>query len=492
MGFALKISQKGLLLVALPSILELVFVLTLAGLLGQAEREAALEARSKAVIACANSLTRATVDATTAAGAFKITANQLFAQRAELALESVKVQHDKLKVLLKDNPKRLKDLKSVEKLTEELIKVIAILKAPAEDSEIPSLHSLIGRGRQFTAINRLVNQLGVTTNLLIADELKIELESPMQKARTREQIKRVLFGGVALSILLAFALAWYFSRSVTRRLLIVRENTGRLAKRQKLVEPIGGLDEISDLDSAFHAAAGRLEELESFKKQLIGIVSHELKTPLSSMQVNLALMENGASGELPEKAKAKVLVLENNVNRLIRLINDLLDIEKMESGRFELSREDHEIAKLLQNSMDLVREFAAKKNVDIVVPETKLFVNADLDRAVQVLVNLLSNAVKYSAENSQVIIELKEQESFIEISVIDRGRGIPASHLEKVFDRFQQVEKADEKEKGGTGLGLAICKAIVEEHGGQIGVESRLSEGSRFWFRLPKAKAAIQ
>ncbi|MBX9685494.1 MAG: CHASE3 domain-containing protein [Candidatus Obscuribacterales bacterium] len=489
MGFGLKIAQKGLLLVALPSLFEVAFVLILSNLLSQAEQEAALEAHSKEVIACANNLTRATIDATTAAGAYKITGNDLFAQRSDLACEGARRHVDRLRELLKNKTERLKDLRSVERLTNQLYKVVDGFKNNANPDEVPSLATIIGRGEIFRELNRLVNQLGVVTNSLIADELRVEFESPLQRARTREHIKYVLFGGVVLNVVLAFFLALYFSRSVTRRLLIVRENTERLARRQLLVPAIGGTDEISDLDAAFHKTAKRLEELEQFKQQLIGIVSHELKTPLSSMQVNIAIMSEGVAGELPEKAKQKVRVLETNVNRLIRLINDLLDIEKMESGKFELLIKDCRLSDLLNSACEAVAPLAEEKKIRIDIPEITFTVPADHDRILQVLLNLLSNAIKYSQANSVITVKVEESSEFLELKVIDQGRGIPESHISKIFDRFQQVEKTDETVKGGTGLGLAIARAIVEEHGGAIGVESKLGQGSTFWFRLPKQKA---
>ncbi len=491
MALGLKISQKGLLLVAVPSVFEIVFVVILTSLLTQAEHEADVEARSKEIIACANELTRTTVDATTAAGAYRITMNPLFSARSELAMEMTRRNTAKLKQLLRSKPNRMKDIKEIEKLTSDLLRVVNNLQSKDSSDEVTGLAGFIGRGRQFQSINRLVNQLGVVTKSVIAEEVKLEMESPKQKARMRYRIRMVLFGGVIFNVVMAIVLAYYFSRSVTKRLLVVRENTERLASRQKLVPAVGGTDEIAELDSAFHKAASRLEELEDFKKQLIGIVSHELKTPLSSMQVNLALMSHGATGELPEKAKRKVALLESNTNRLIRLINDLLDIEKMEAGKFELELKDCSLSEIIKVSLDAVSEFASKQEVTISFDETELLVHADNDRIVQVLINFLSNAIKYSEPKSDVRVCVNEltAENLVEVSVIDKGRGIPVEFVGKVFDRFQQVEKSDEKAKGGTGLGLAIAKAIIEEHGGKIGVSSALGEGSTFWFRIRRAES---
>lgn len=492
MALGLKISQKGLLLVALPSVFEIIFVVILTTLLTQAEHEADAEAHSKEIIACANELTRTTVDATTAAGAYRITMNPLFTERSELAMEMTKRNTLKLKQLLRDKPGRMQDIRDIEKLTSSLMRVVNNLQASDGSDESPGLAGFIGRGRQFQSINRLVNQLGVVTKSVIAEEVKVEQESPKQKARMRYRIRMVLFGGVTLNVVIAIMLAYYFSRSVTKRLLVVRENTERLASRQKLVPAIGGIDEIAELDEAFHKAASRLEELEEFKKQLIGIVSHELKTPLSSMQVNIALMSSGATGELPEKAQRKVSVLESNTNRLIRLINDLLDIEKMEAGKFELELRNCRLSEIVQTSIEAVSEFALKREITLSFDGTDIPVYADHDRIVQVLINFLSNAIKYSEPKSEVKIEIHElsESREVEVKVIDKGRGIPSEFVEKVFDRFQQVDKSDEKVKGGTGLGLAIAKAIIEEHGGAIGVKSTLGEGSTFWFRIKKTDHA--
>jgi signal transduction histidine kinase len=178
---------------------------------------------------------------------------------------------------------------------------------------------------------------------------------------------------------------------------------------------------------------------------------------------------------------------EANSQRLIRLINDLLDIEKMEAGKLELAPQATPVQPIIDQSIAAVNDFAAQNHVTIETASTDAWVNADSDRVVQVLINFLSNAVKYSDKDSTVTIACLATDGAVEIRVIDRGRGIPPEFTEKIFDKFQQVDAKDKREKKGTGLGLAICKAIVEQHGGTIGVESAVGEGSTFWFTLPAA-----
>jgi signal transduction histidine kinase len=168
------------------------------------------------------------------------------------------------------------------------------------------------------------------------------------------------------------------------------------------------------------------------------------------------------------------------------LINDLLDLEKLESGTILISFAPCDLAAIFADSFNAVKVFAQERSVTVRMPERcQVECTADANRIVQVLVNLISNAVKFSPPDSTVSVEFEEMEKWLKIKVIDQGRGIPPRFREAIFERFQQVEAADAQKKGGTGLGLAICKAIVEQHGGTIGVDSVEGEGSTFWFTLP-------
>ncbi len=233
-------------------------------------------------------------------------------------------------------------------------------------------------------------------------------------------------------------------------------------------------------------------EVDRLKKEFVSTVSHELRTPLTSIRGSLGLLSGGVLGELPAEAKEIVSVAERNVVRLVRLINDILDLERLDTGRMEMRFEDLPVADLVARSLEAVRAFADAEGVVLEAGPTQARVLADGDRAVQVLVNLLSNAIKFSPRGGRVSVSAAASGDGIEIRVADRGRGIPAAQRESVFERFRQVEASDARQKGGSGLGLAICKAIVEQHGGTIGVESEEGKGSTFWFRLAAARAAAQ
>lgn len=230
-------------------------------------------------------------------------------------------------------------------------------------------------------------------------------------------------------------------------------------------------------------------EVERMKREFVSTVSHELRTPLTSIRGSLTLLSVGALGALNEPADKAVKIAERNTVRLINLINDLLDIEKLEAGKLEMSFAAIPADGIIDRSVESVRSFGEQYGINFAVEKSDAVVVADGDRLVQVLVNLLSNAVKYSPKDDVVTVAGTVDGDYLRFTISDNGRGIPPDFIGKVFERFEQVETADATKRGGTGLGLAICKAIVEQHKGTIGVESELGKGSTFWFRIPLAEA---
>ncbi|MCB9469377.1 MAG: PAS domain-containing sensor histidine kinase [Candidatus Obscuribacterales bacterium] len=230
-------------------------------------------------------------------------------------------------------------------------------------------------------------------------------------------------------------------------------------------------------------------ELEERKQQFVSMVSHDLRTPLTSIRGFLTLLKEGCLDLEGETGVRRVGQAERTVERLIVLVNDLLDIEKIESGRMELDLIACDPVLLSREAIATLKSLAEEKNVEIELvlrDDFKALALADEERGIQVLINLLSNAVKFSPEGSSVILQLVDGLKEIEFRVIDRGRGVPEDKREIIFDRFRQVESSDGRRGKGTGLGLPICKTIVEAHGGSIGVGGSEVEGATFWFTIPK------
>lgn len=234
------------------------------------------------------------------------------------------------------------------------------------------------------------------------------------------------------------------------------------------------------------------KEIERMKQEFVAMVSHDLRTPLTSIQGFLTLLQTGMYGSLNQNGEQNLAIADANISRLIALINDLLDIEKMESGKLKMDIRHCPLTDVFSRSIGAVIGFAEQQKVQLVAEDTTLVAYADSDRLVQVLVNLISNAIKFSPPQGTIRLQAVAVDDFIEVRVIDNGRGIPPEYREVIFERFQQVKTTDATRKGGSGLGLAICKAIVEGHGGKIGVESEEGKGSTFWFHVPLQGATIK
>jgi PAS domain S-box-containing protein len=226
-------------------------------------------------------------------------------------------------------------------------------------------------------------------------------------------------------------------------------------------------------------------EVDRMKNEFISVVSHELRTPLTSVRGSLGLLAAGMLGNLSDKAKRMLQIGINNTDRLVRLINDILDIERLESGKVALERQQVSAEHLLMQSVDSMRGIAEKANIHLRRQPFDALLHADPDRVVQTLMNLVSNAIKFSEPEQSIEIGGFSNGKMATLYVRDYGRGIPAEKQSLIFERFQQVDASDSREKGGTGLGLAICRTIVQQHGGRIWVESTPGEGSAFYFTLP-------
>jgi Signal transduction histidine kinase len=240
-------------------------------------------------------------------------------------------------------------------------------------------------------------------------------------------------------------------------------------------------------------------QLDTLKDEFISTVSHELRTPLTSIRGALGLLSSGVIGDVDAKAQNLLRIAVTNTDRLIRLINDILDIERMESGRAPLQVRRCSMRELCKQAIETMKPMADANTVHIELNSAAsgahgstegLFFDGDSDRILQVLTNLLSNAIKFSPTATTIRVHTEATSDSILVKVSDEGRGIPSEKLDNIFDRFQQVEPSDARQKGGTGLGLSICRSIVQQHSGSIWAQRNLGPGTTFYVMLPRVTRA--
>ena len=225
--------------------------------------------------------------------------------------------------------------------------------------------------------------------------------------------------------------------------------------------------------------------VERMKDGFVSVVSHELRTPLASVKGALSLIASGDAGALPAAASRMAGIALTNVDRLSRLVEDILDIERLRSGQTSLVTQETDATALMRRVIAAMQPDAERAGTTLELVSDGARAALDADRITQVLTNLLGNSIKFSRPGSIIRLSVAEEDGCAVFRVADQGRGIPEDELETVFGRFHQVEAADAREKGGTGLGLAICRGIVEQHGGRIWAESVEGRGSTFTFTLP-------
>jgi PAS domain S-box-containing protein len=238
----------------------------------------------------------------------------------------------------------------------------------------------------------------------------------------------------------------------------------------------------------------REAEAEAAKSEFVSIVSHELRTPLTSVKTSLSLLLRGAGGAISEDARDLVEIALRNLDRLIRLVDDLLDLSRIESGRVEMEMTPVSLQDAVGRAIGAVEAFAHERDVTIEVGDSEagVFVLADADRLQQVIVNLASNAVKFSPAGGRVELRWWSQSEYAVLEISDQGPGIPTHQLEEIFDKFRQLEQAATRRAGGAGLGLAISRNLVDQMGGSLWAESEKGRGSRFFLRLRLAHGELE
>jgi PAS domain S-box-containing protein len=241
-----------------------------------------------------------------------------------------------------------------------------------------------------------------------------------------------------------------------------------------------------------HDETARVES-ERLKADVLAMVSHDLRSSLNSLEIILELLLEGSLGSLNEKGERMITKADTSVSFLLNMINDLLEIERIEAGGIELHYQTISTKQIVQEAIELIYAQAENKNIRVDVFGKGYDIDADPERLRRVLLNLLTNAIKFSPESGRITVGVEQitgdyGEHQLEFRVNDEGEGIPLDKAHLVFEKFKQLENSNEQKRTGSGLGLAICKALVEAHRGTIGVENISAGGSSFWFKLPLSR----
>jgi len=248
--------------------------------------------------------------------------------------------------------------------------------------------------------------------------------------------------------------------------------------------------DLQQINAVLQSEIEERKRAEKVKQEFISTVSHELRTPLTSIKGSLGLLKSGTLNEHPDKLQSMIDVAYDNSERLVHLINDILDIEKIDAGEMVYQLEPIDAVGLVEGAIEANKGFGSEHGVFFVKSGTdeKILINGDKDRLMQVMSNLMSNAAKFSPAGEHVELSVSRQGETARFAVKDYGPGIPEEYRASLFEKFTQVDSSDTREKGGTGLGLSITEAIVEQHGGALDFESVIGVGTTFFFTLPILK----
>jgi len=289
-----------------------------------------------------------------------------------------------------------------------------------------------------------------------------------------------LIFGIVISVLI--------NKSITRPLSILEKKTKDIGKgnfKEDLTIP--SPPELAGLAGAFNLMCSKLSELDKMKSDFFSSVTHELRTPLSTIKMGIVLLKEGVEGPLTEGQRGLIKVLEKETHLLIDLVNSLLDLSKMEAGMMRFQLEPKNIAPLIDQTVEEIGPLveAKKINLEVLVKEALPTIKMDSERILQALRNIIGNAVKFTPEKGRVRVSARRADHGVEVSVADTGPGIPPGNLITIFEKFQQAIIEGAHPVKGTGLGLAITKQIITHHGGKIWAESEFGHGSTFIFVLP-------
>jgi signal transduction histidine kinase len=488
------LTQKGVLLVAVPLVFELVFVSSLWSLKHAAETAKQREHHPNEILAQLGFISDCLVQELFAYGDAGIAGSESAKASLDRLAADRQTAVTKLEALIEDNPTELESLQSLRGASNELWSLSNSILTKYNDAPT----TLAAFSYQISLYHRFVKHFKITNSAMshIRDiEISREAVASIDETSAQHWADVCLWLGAVGNVIACIGLGIFFGRDIRDRLSSIVDNTLRLKMGHPLRARLTGSDEIAQLDAYFHQMADhfkavdeRRQVLDKLKRDFTNMITHDLRAPLASASIYMENLRSGSYGKLSEKGEESALRQVHSFKQLVTMINELLDIEKIESGRMTLSPEPVAAHCVVDAAFDSLRSLAEGASVDVHIScPVEIFVLADRERLIQVVQNLVSNAIKFSPAQSTVSISCLSKDGQAEFRVADNGPGISPDRHTVLFDRFQQLDKSRQSMMPGTGLGLSICKAIVEQLGGTIGVMSEEGHGSCFWLKIPLA-----
>jgi len=431
------------------------------------------------------------------------------AVRDQLALIeqiSTLIRHETRAIVLRDSAYQTFHLEGVREFRSRLEKLSGLLEGGEAQEALARARARFSEyerlvGQEWDALNRgraeEALRLSGGATRQSADALRTSLETLLTQSQTELQQKVTAAGGLeraartativslGLSLAVGLGVAGMVAVRIARPIRALGRATALVAQGEyDLPVVVESRDEVGSLARAFREMARKLGEIDALKEEFFSTISHELRSPLTSIREAVSLLREGVAGPVSPNQERLLQIVRSDAEKLLRLINQILDLSKFRSGMLQLDLRRADLRRIMESAAQELRPLAEERGVTltVAVPESSQRLICDEERIQQVLVNLLSNAVKFTPSGGMVRLSTTDEGETIIVNVEDTGIGIPAGHLPHIFERYHQAHRG----RGGTGLGLSIVKGFVEAHGGRVWTESEEGKGSRFHVSLPR------
>ncbi|MBX9690617.1 MAG: HAMP domain-containing histidine kinase [Candidatus Obscuribacterales bacterium] len=480
MPLNLKISEKGLLLIFVPVVFESIFVCVLLFLLNQADRIALAESNKRTISAEMHKISSIFYEQFGLMMAYNASSDKELLRKSEALDYDIENCLSLLRdVALSENFSKV-NLDELSRSTEALLKQVRLCRRRAEAHETDSFKSLRSLYDLKKSLSDLLDIFGGISNELGKNNSK----SSQDLIRARGLVYACVILALIINITLAVYLAFYFSRNFSKRVQIIISDTKSIAGGEPLSEPLSGNDELAEIDRFIHLTARKLRAVEAERSEILSMVSHDIRSPLTAVKLLVAVALEGIYGQLDKRVYKALSQVDQMIASVVRLADDLLDVQAAGEGALRMRMETVDYAEVCMRSYKVMLPLVENAGLKLERNLEECFGYADSERIGQVLNNLISNAVKFSPANSTICMSLSTDADNVLISIRDSGSGVPESEREAIFDKHYQTETGLKK-KRSAGLGLHICRTIVELHKGKIFVKEAAGGGAEFVIQLP-------